>query len=541
VAAACVLVATAGFARATEATPAATAVATQPAEALPALQDKVRTVLATRCAGCHERGWLWSGMTTVFDKTIDLPALLRHPDGANAGRPDASRLYTVMLSGHARAMPANDPPTPEEIDAVRAWIASAEPRASPSCERRQVTLADLGEMLQRLRQPGAAALKGIRFISLAADHNGCASDGEIAARRAAVHALMLRLRSSGTALDLPLAADNLPVLAVRLADLGWPASRWDALAAHADAPQLADADLAGAYDTATPLIDAADLASAAEALGHSLVLSARDGDARPMPASLHQDATLLDLVIAGRTDVDLTRASRDLGLRPAKLDDLLAAVTGPGEGAARALRQGSISRGAWHGLRRHLTLPGKPGPLRYEPGIHTGATGARLEVHLWSDKRTYRKGELVVLTAQPNRDCHLSVVNVDARGDATVLFPSDSDPDNAVKAGTKVRIPSDIEPYQLRASEVGTETFVAVCALNRKRMLGVDQDFEKQRFSILGDWRQFLLTRATREQLVGRRDTPRQRRARAKAEAAAAAAVKEPEREARSAISVTVE
>jgi hypothetical protein len=313
------------------------------------------------------------------------------------------------------------------------------------------------------------------------------------------------------------------------------------LAAQADAPQIADADLAEAYDTATPLIDAADLASAAEALGHSLVLSVRDDDVRPMPASLHQDATLLDLVIAGRTDVDLARAARDLGLSPAQLDDLLAAVMGQGDGAARALRQGTISRRAWHALRPYVTLPGKPGPLRYVPGVHAQATGARLEVHLWSDKPTYRKGDLVVLTAQPNRDCHLSVVNIDPRGDATVLFPSDSDPDNAIKAGTKVRIPSDIEPYQLRASEVGTETFVAVCALNRKRMQGVDQDFEKQRFSILGDWRQFLLTRARREQLVGRRDTPRQRRARAKAEAAAAAATKEPEREARTAISVTVE
>ncbi len=505
----------------------------------PTTEEKARDVLTKHCAGCHERGWLWRGMTTVWDKAIDMPALLRHPDAP--GEPDASRLYTVMLSDHAHAALTAEAPTPEEIDAVRAWISEAAPLPTSSCARRQVTLADLGRMLDRLRKPGADALKGIRFISLAADYNSCASDADLAVRRTTLRNLLLKLRNGSAVIDLPLAADNLPVLAVRLGDLGWPASRWDALAAQANAPELADAGLADAYGTATPLIDAAALASAANALGHSYVLAGRDGDAPAMLPSLHQDGAVLDLMIAARTDIGLADAAGELGLPPDKLEALLAGLTGSQEGAARALRQGRISRRAWHAVRAQLKLPGEPGPLRYVAGIDAQAANPRLEVHLWSDKRTYRKGDLVVLTAQPNRDCHLNIINIDVGGEATVLFPSDADPDNAVKAGTKVRIPSDIEPYQLRASEVGKETFVAVCALNRKRMLGVDQDFEKQRFSILGNWRQFLLTRATREQLVGRRDTPRRRRARAKADAAAAAAAKEPEREARSAITIAIE
>lgn len=524
----------------------ATQPAAQPAAAVaaappPTPEQTVGNVLTARCSGCHQPGWLWGGMTTIFAEPLDLAALLRDPAAVQPGRPDASRLYTVMLSGHAQASPAGAAPTAAEIDAVRAWIAGAEPAPAAQCTRRQVTLADIGHALERLKQPGAAALKGIRFISLARQHNGCASDAELAATRTAVRDLLVRLRRGATTIELPLAADDLPVLAVRLTDLGWPATRWDALAAVAAAPEFAEASLAEAYGTATPLIDAAALASAASTLGHSVVLADRDSDAPPLPgALLHSDA-LRDLAIAGRVDIDLQAASSDLGLPPQVLYERLSQLSGDQEGAARALRQGSISRSAWHALRAHVTMPGGPGPLRYGPGGQRAAASERLEVHLWSDKPAYSKGDLVVLTAQPNRDCHLNVINIDTRGEATVLFPSDSDPDNAVKAGTKVRVPSTIEPYQLRASERGLETFVAVCAVNRKRMLGVDQDFEKQRFSILGDWREFLLTRETREQLVGRRDTPRQRRARAKADAAAAAATKAPEREARSAIYVRIE
>lgn len=511
----------------------------EPAAAAP--EQTVRDVLSTKCSGCHHRGWLWGGMTTLLAAPTDLAALLRHADAVQPGRPDASRLYTVMLSGHAVATVPGDGPTAAEIDAVRAWIAAADPVAMAPCTRRQVTLAHIGRTLQRLRQPGAEALKGIRFVSLAAEHNGCASDADLAASRSVLRHLMLRLRRGTATIELPHAADDLPVFAVRLADLGWTAARWDALAAASAAPEITDLTLAEAYGTATPVIDASALASAASALGYSFVLPNRESDAPPLPGGLQSDAHLRDLAIAGRTDVDVVAAARDLGVPGLALADMLLAVTGPSEGAARALLQGRISRRAWYALRSQVTLPGEPGPLRYAADIPGSGLTERLEVHLWSDKRAYSKGDLVVLTAQANRDCHLNVINIDTRGEATVLFPSDSDPDNAVKAGAKIRIPSMIEPYQLRASERGTETFVAVCALNRKRMLGVDQDFEKQRFSILGDWREFLRTREAREQLVARRDRRRRRRARAKAEAAAAAAAKETEREARSAIYVKVE
>jgi hypothetical protein len=441
--------------------PATPAAAEAPAAVVPGSAETARAVLEKHCARCHQRGRGEAAAAQALDYVLDIDQLARANTFIKPGRPDASRLYSVMISGHvpAHVYDATYPgPTADEIDQLRGWIEGLSRPEPPACPgRRQVTLADEGSALAKLRGPGGAALKGIRFISLAAYQNGCANAEEMEVKRRAVGELVTGLRTTLVEFDLP---------------LGREASKF-----------------------------------------------IRDGSA----------------------SVDLERASADIGRAPAALLEQLATVQGATEGYAIALRQGTISPSAWHELRSVLARSSSPsGPLAYSDRAPLGEP-ARLDVALWTDKLTYQKGDLVVLTAQANRDCNLTVINVDTQGEATVLFPSDSDPDNAVKAGSKVRIPSDIEPYLLRANESGTETFIAVCTLNRKRMLGIDQDFEKQRFSALGNWRTFLKTAATRETLVGRRDTPRERRARAKAAAAQAATVTAPEQEARTAIYVKIE
>lgn len=494
-------------------------------------EERVRGVLDRHCARCHERGRPEATSAQSLDYILNLDRLLSG-NLVRPGRPDASRLYSVLLSAHVPQTVFGDGkgPTAEEIDEVRTWIESATPTPAVKCpDRTPVTLADLGRMLERLRGPGGAPLKSIRFISLAGYFNGCADKADMAAEQRAVKELVMAIRTTLVDVDLPLAVDNLPVLAVRLGDIGWHQSQWDTLAAAAGAPELSDPTLKEAYATATPVMDARELALAAMRSGNFPQLSTLG----PEAAAFSRDA---------QSDLTVREAAADAGLQPFTLVGLLEAVSGPMEGAAMRLRQSTIPPSLWRGLRGQLSLRGDTGPLKWRAAIAgTDAINDRLDVGLWSDKISYKSGELMVVTAQVNRDCNLTVINVDTHGDATVLFPSDSDPDNAVKAGTKVRIPSDIEPYLLRASDAGEETFVAVCTLNRKRLLGVDQDFEKQRFSLLGNWRDFLKTAETREGLIGRRDTPRQRRARAKAAAAAAAAVTQPEQDARAAIYVKVE
>lgn len=519
--------------------PAVTPVVTpEPAPAPLAPHDRALAVLKAHCARCHEASLRAPEQpANALQNILDLDALQARPGLVQPGRPDASQLYTVMLRAHApvpmtTTAASGAGPTPEEIDDVRAWITGLPVPSAPTCSgRRRVTLADLGSTLERLRKPGGAALKGIRFISLAGYHNACASAPRLEELRRAVSELVMALRTTLVDFDLPLAGDDIPVLAVRLGDMGWDASQWDALAALGRAPHVTEPALADAFGTETPLIDVRAFAAAAVQSGEYPKLAELGLVARSF---------LLD----GSSDIDMASAANDLGLPDTDFAAVLDGATGSNEVFAKRLRQGLIPRAAWRQLRASLALPGDAGLLRFRPEAPAAAgpeNDAALDVGLWSDRISYKTGDLIVVTAQVNRDCHLTLINIDTHGDATVLFPSDSDPDNAVKAGAKIRIPSDIEPYQLRANEAGTETFVAVCTVNRKRMIGVEQDFEKQRFTILGDWRTFLKTAHTREAMVGRRDTPRQRRARAKADAAAKAAETAPELEARGAIYVKIE
>lgn len=510
---------------------AATPVAVQSPAAGQSPADRARVILDRHCARCHQSSRIEShGLASLPQPVPAMEDLLRDGVLLKAGFPDASRLYTVMISGHVPQQAydtANPGPTPDEIDELRGWIESLAPATPTACpERRQIGLADEGRALEKLRAPGGEALKGIRFISLSADHNACASAEAMVSRRRAAIELMTALRTTLVTIDLPLAGDDVPVLAVRLGDLGWDVSQWDALAADAAAPKLTDAASVAAFGTASPLLSVRDLAAAAQRSAKFPGLSSLSPEAAQFTRE-------------GQASVDLGRAAADVGRPPAALFEQLATVQGKFEGLALALRQGSLSAAGWRELRPVVTA-GAATTLAYMEASSATAAPGRLEVSLWTDKLSYLRQDLVVLTAQANRDCNLTVINVDTSGEATVLFPSDSDPDNAVKAGSKVRIPSDIEPYQLRASEAGTETFIAVCTLNRKRMLGIDQDFERQRFSVLGNWRAFLKTAATRESLIGRRDTPRQRRAR-KAATAAAATATQPEQEARAAIYVRIE
>ena len=505
-------------------------------EAVPGLttaRQAAHAVFQTHCARCHDKAQRTPEQpATALQTILDIEGLEKQPGLVQPGRPDASNLYAIMLRDHTPLQlgPANL--APDDVDAVRTWIEGVAARPVENCTgRRRITLADIGRALQRLRQPGGTALRGIRFISLAAYHNACAGPGRMEDLRRAVGDLVTALRTTLVDFDLPQAGDDVPVLAVRLGDMGWNASQWDALATIARAPHLATQDLAEAYDTETPLIDVASLAAAAWQVGDYPNLA----NVSPLAQSFIAD---------GRAEVGFAAAAQDVGLPELDFAALLETTAGPADGYAKRLRQGAIPRAAWHRLRAGLTLPGEPAALRYRADVPAAAdpvSDAALHVGLWTDKATYKVGDLIVLTAQADRDCNLTLVNVDTRGDATILFPSDSDPDNAVKAGAKIRVPGDIEPYQLRANEAGTETFIAVCSVHRKRMLGVEQDFEKQRFTLLGNWRNYLKTAATRETLVGRRDTPRQRRARAKADAAAKAAPPPAEQEARAAIYVRIE
>lgn len=231
-------------------------------------------------------------------------------------------------------------------------------------------------------------------------------------------------------------------------------------------------------------------------------------------------------------DVGLDRAAAEFGLERNAFIERLKSYDGPDDlqMLALRLRHGLVTRD--EAERVYVALrssrdraPDTTGTVA-APAIAAAATAsaggasgpasggpADLSLTIWSDSATYRAGQLMSVFAAPSADCHLTVIGVDAAGKATVLFPNDFDQDNLVRGGRVHRIPAPNGPYQLRLKERGPETLVGICDAVNKSPDGVAHDFERQRFTVLGNWRNFLRS-VTEEVIEDRRNPDRASRSR---------------------------
>jgi hypothetical protein len=201
------------------------------------------------------------------------------------------------------------------------------------------------------------------------------------------------------------------------------------------------------------------------------------------------------------------------------------AAAGPSAEEVQAIRD-------WIGGLPHELAAGERGT---EAVAHDTAPEPRggLNLKLRADKEAYVSGEVITFYARASADCYLTLIGVDNAGMATVLFPNEFEQKNLLSAGQELRVPGERAPYRFRANEKGRETLVGVCTVGVKIADGIRQDYERQWFTTLGDWRTFL-----RRALAGRPAEARggrRRKGRGAAEAKPAAPLP-PEHHARTAI-----
>ncbi len=117
---------------------------------------------------------------------------------------------------------------------------------------------------------------------------------------------------------------------------------------------------------------------------------------------------------------------------------------------------------------------------------------SELDLVIRADKEIFKPGELLTIRARAATTCYLTLVSIDRNGRGTVVFPNDFEQNNLVEAGREIQVPSQNAPYQFRLRDKGRETIVGVCAPSQKAADGIKHDFERQRFTELGDYRSFL-------------------------------------------------
>lgn len=114
------------------------------------------------------------------------------------------------------------------------------------------------------------------------------------------------------------------------------------------------------------------------------------------------------------------------------------------------------------------------------------------ELLLWSKQNVYPSGDLATFHARSNQDCYLTLVSLDRGGQATVLFPNEFEQNNLLLANKDLTLPSEGAAYQFRLRDKGRETLVGICQTGSRAPQGLQHDFERQRFTMLGDWRAHL-------------------------------------------------
>lgn len=206
--------------------------------------------------------------------------------------------------------------------------------------------------------------------------------------------------------------------------------------------------------------------------------------------------------------LDLRLAAAEYGITSDDLSEGLAAAGGEAFRTKRRLEQGVLPRETFEerftdfvenvsddeqvDLKAVAKEATKGKPAVAKVGGKTKEETHDFDLALFSDKSEYDQDDLAVFSVRSKADCHLTLINVDAKGDGTVIFPNKFQQDNFLPAGKELKFPGDDAKFQFRLKDKGKETVIAVCNSGGKTADGIKHDFKTRSFTTLGDYQQFL-------------------------------------------------
>ena len=219
------------------------------------------------------------------------------------------------------------------------------------------------------------------------------------------------------------------------------------------------------------------------------------------------------------SDVELSLAAAEFGQTN---DEFIESLGGAGAGEAtrlgRRLEQGLVPRDAFEaqfgGLLERVSDLERidlsrlaAGPTDVAKADRPVADARAFDLSLTSDRSSYAVNDLPVFTVTSERDCFLTLVNVDGKGLATVIYPNKLQTQNLIKAGQDFKFPADDAPFQFRFADPGTETVIGLCSLEDRPVDNIALDATRD-FTELGQYEQFLSRQITVEPKVAKKETP---------------------------------
>jgi Domain of unknown function (DUF4384) len=198
--------------------------------------------------------------------------------------------------------------------------------------------------------------------------------------------------------------------------------------------------------------------------------------------------------------IDLKIAAAEFGLAADAFAQGLGDAGGEAAQLKRRLEQGVLPREILEAEFKDLIVKVSDNePIEIAGAAEVAKVGGKTkeETHdfdlaLTSDHVDYKVNDLPVFFIKSKEDCHLTLINVDASGQGTVIFPNKFQQDNFLPAGKEAQFPGSDAPFQFRLKDPGTETVIAICNASGKEADGIKHDFKKRQFTELGNYRDFL-------------------------------------------------
>ncbi len=198
--------------------------------------------------------------------------------------------------------------------------------------------------------------------------------------------------------------------------------------------------------------------------------------------------------------IDLRIAAAEYGLEAQAFGQGLADAGGEFAQLKRRLEQGVLPREILEADFKDIIVKVSDNePIEISGGEVVAKVGGKskedahdFDLALISDRSDYKVNDLPVFSIKSKENCNLTLINVDASGEGTVIFPNKFQQDNFLPAGKEVQFPGSSAPFQFRLKDPGTETVIAICNASGKEADGIKHDFKKREFTPLGNYRGFL-------------------------------------------------
>ena len=156
-----------------------------------------------------------------------------------------------------------------------------------------------------------------------------------------------------------------------------------------------------------------------------------------------------DFVLAGR----VTGLGRQLALTVRLVDSETGqqvwaeALTVPLDEGLRALLERQLTG---DGCGGQVQVAAAPAPAPARPGAADAVGPARpgappaeeqLRVRIWTDRKSYRIGDMIHIGLRVNRDAYVTLVNIGTSGEVAVIYPNRFHPSHFVRGGEDVIVP----------------------------------------------------------------------------------------------------